>query len=123
MWLSGHPKQVASTKPVPLSCPSPVPPLYLDDDGLPFPTDVIQHRLRQIEAGYKQEVEQLRRQVRELQMRLDIRHCCAPPAEPPMDYEDDFVSTHLLSPSHSFGLSVQPSIHSTSAHGVRAVRH
>ncbi|XP_036196309.1 myotubularin-related protein 4 isoform X3 [Myotis myotis] len=91
IWLSGHPKQVSSTKPVPLSCPSPVPPLYLDDDGLPFPTDVIQHRLRQIEAGYKQEVEQLRRQVRELQMRLDIRHCCAPPAEPPMDYEDDFT--------------------------------
>lgn len=96
IWLSGHPKQVSGTKPVPLSCPSPVPPLYLDDDGLPFPTDVIQHRLRQIEAGYKQEVEQLRRQVRELQMRLDIRHCCAPPAEPPMDYEDDFVSIHLL---------------------------
>lgn len=94
MCLSGHPKQVSSSKPVPLSCPSPVPPLYLDDDGLPFPTDVIQHRLRQIEAGYKQEVEQLRRQVRELQMRLDIRHCCAPPAEPPMDYEDDFVSIH-----------------------------
>uniref|UniRef100_A0A5F4W1J5 phosphatidylinositol-3,5-bisphosphate 3-phosphatase n=1 Tax=Callithrix jacchus TaxID=9483 RepID=A0A5F4W1J5_CALJA len=91
MWLSSHPKQVSSTKPIPLSCPSPVPPLYLDDDGLPFPTDVIQHRLRQIEAGYKQEVEQLRRQVRELQMRLDIRHCCAPPAEPPMDYEDDFT--------------------------------
>ncbi|KAF6095566.1 myotubularin related protein 4 [Phyllostomus discolor] len=91
IWLSSHPKQVSSTKPVPLSCPSPVPPLYLDDDGLPFPTDVIQHRLRQIEAGYKQEVEQLRRQVRELQMRLDIRHCCAPPAEPPMDYEDDFT--------------------------------
>lgn len=86
-------------KPVALSCPSPVPPFYLDDDGLPFPTDVIQHRLRQIEAGYKQEVEQLRRQVRELQMRLDIRHCCAPPAEPPMDYEDDFVSTHGLPPS------------------------
>ncbi|KAM7068716.1 phosphatidylinositol-3,5-bisphosphate 3-phosphatase MTMR4 isoform 4-T4 [Molossus nigricans] len=91
IWLSSHPKQVSSTKPVPLSCPSPVPPLYLDDDGLPLPTDVIQHRLRQIEAGYKQEVEQLRRQVRELQMRLDIRHCCAPPAEPPMDYEDDFT--------------------------------
>lgn len=86
-----HPKQVPSTKPPLLGCPSPVPPLYLDDDGLPFPTDVIQHRLRQIEAGYKQEVEQLRRQVRELQMRLDIRHCCAPPAEPPMDYEDDFT--------------------------------
>lgn len=99
MWLSSHPKQVSSTKPSLLSCPSPVPPLYLDDDGLPFPTDVIQHRLRQIEAGYKQEVEQLRRQVRELQMRLDIRHCCAPPAEPPMDYEDDFVSIHQLPPS------------------------
>ncbi|XP_050012770.1 myotubularin-related protein 4 isoform X3 [Alexandromys fortis] len=91
MWLSSHPKQVSSAKPSLLSCPSPMPPLYLDDDGLPFPTDVIQHRLRQIEAGYKQEVEQLRRQVRELQMRLDIRHCCAPPAEPPMDYEDDFT--------------------------------
>ncbi|XP_040856202.1 myotubularin-related protein 4 isoform X1 [Ochotona curzoniae] len=91
MWWSGHPKQGPNTKPVPLSCPSPVPPLYLDDDGLPFPTDVIQHRLRQIEAGYKQEVEQLRRQVRELQMRLDIRHCCVPPAEPPVDYEDDFT--------------------------------
>ncbi|XP_052050927.1 myotubularin-related protein 4 isoform X3 [Apodemus sylvaticus] len=91
MWFSSHPKQVSSTKPSLLSCSSPVPPLYLDDDGLPFPTDVIQHRLRQIEAGYKQEVEQLRRQVRELQMRLDIRHCCAPPAEPPMDYEDDFT--------------------------------
>ncbi|XP_051850123.1 myotubularin-related protein 4 isoform X2 [Antechinus flavipes] len=90
-WLSGHPRQVSNTKPISLSCPSPVPPLYLDDDGLPFPTDVIQHRLRQIEAGYKQEVELLRRQVRELQMRLDIRHCCAPPAEPPMDYEDDFT--------------------------------
>lgn len=100
MWLSSHPKQVSSTKPVPLTCPSPVPPLYLDDDGLPFPTDVIQHRLRQIEAGYKQEVEQLRRQVRELQMRLDIRHCCAPPAEPPMDYEDDFVSSHQLPYTH-----------------------
>ncbi|KAK1331319.1 hypothetical protein QTO34_009271 [Cnephaeus nilssonii] len=75
----------------PISQSQIMPPLYLDDDGLPFPTDVIQHRLRQIEAGYKQEVEQLRRQVRELQMRLDIRHCCAPPAEPPMDYEDDFT--------------------------------
>ncbi|XP_036613038.1 myotubularin-related protein 4 isoform X2 [Trichosurus vulpecula] len=89
--LSGPSKQVSSTKPIPVSCPSPVPPLYLDDDGLPFPTDVIQHRLRQIEAGYKQEVELLRRQVRELQMRLDIRHCCAPAAEPPVDYEDDFT--------------------------------
>ena len=91
-WLPCHLKQASGPKHVPPKCPSPVPPLYLDDDGLPFPTDVIQHRLRQIEAGYKQEVEQLRRQVRELQLRLDIRHFCAPPAEPPMDYEDDFVS-------------------------------
>ncbi|NWW42293.1 MTMR4 protein, partial [Pedionomus torquatus] len=89
--LPCHLKQVSGPKHVPPKCPSPVPPLYLDDDGLPFPTDVIQHRLRQIEASYKQEVEQLRRQVRELQLRLDIRHFCAPPAEPPMDYEDDFT--------------------------------
>lgn len=94
-WLPCHLKQASGPKHVPPKCPSPVPPLYLDDDGLPFPTDVIQHRLRQIEASYKQEVEQLRRQVRELQLRLDIRHFCAPPAEPPMDYEDDFVSSCL----------------------------
>lgn len=92
LWLPCHLKHALGTKPVPPNSPSPVPPLYLDDDGLPFPTDVIQHRLRQIEATYKQEVEQLRRQVRELQLRLDIRHCYAPPAEPQMDYEDDFVS-------------------------------
>lgn len=97
LWLPCHLKQASGPKHMPPKCPSPVPPLYLDDDGLPFPTDVIQHRLRQIEASYKQEVEQLRRQVRELQLRLDIRHFCAPPAEPPMDYEDDFVST---GPSH-----------------------
>ncbi|XP_010584228.1 PREDICTED: myotubularin-related protein 4 isoform X1 [Haliaeetus leucocephalus] len=90
-WLPCHLKQAPGPKHMPPKCPSPVPPLYLDDDGLPFPTDVIQHRLRQIEASYKQEVEQLRRQVRELQLRLDIRHFCAPPAEPPMDYEDDFT--------------------------------
>ncbi|XP_009952625.1 PREDICTED: myotubularin-related protein 4, partial [Leptosomus discolor] len=90
-WLPCHLRQASGPKHMPPKCPSPVPPLYLDDDGLPFPTDVIQHRLRQIEASYKQEVEQLRRQVRELQLRLDIRHFCAPPAEPPMDYEDDFT--------------------------------
>lgn len=98
-WLPCHLKQASGPKHVPPKCPSPVPPLYLDDDGLPFPTDVIQHRLRQIEASYKQEVEQLRRQVRELQLRLDIRHFCAPPAEPPMDYEDDFVSNGLEHPN------------------------
>ncbi|KAM6463087.1 phosphatidylinositol-3,5-bisphosphate 3-phosphatase MTMR4 [Liasis olivaceus] len=91
LWLPCHLKQALGSKHMPPNSPSPVPPLYLDDDGLPFPTDVIQHRLRQIEATYKQEVEQLRRQVRELQLRLDIRHCYAPPAEPQMDYEDDFT--------------------------------
>lgn len=91
LWLPCHLTQALGPRQVLASSPSPVPPLYLDDDGLPFPTDVIQHRLRQIEATYKQEVERLRRQVRELQLRLDIRHCCAPPAEPPMDYEDDFT--------------------------------
>lgn len=98
LWLPCHLKQASGPKHLPPKCPSPVPPLYLDDDGLPFPTDVIQHRLRQIEASYKQEVEQLRRQVRELQLRLDIRHFCTPPAEPPMDYEDDFVSTGRSQP-------------------------
>ncbi|KAM9251677.1 LOW QUALITY PROTEIN: phosphatidylinositol-3,5-bisphosphate 3-phosphatase MTMR4-like [Cariama cristata] len=90
-WLPCHLKQASGPKHVPPKCPSPVPPLYLDDDGLPFPTDVIQHRLRQIKASYKQEVEQLCGQVRELQLRLDSRHFCAPPAGPPMDYEDDFM--------------------------------
>nr|XP_008123811.1 PREDICTED: myotubularin-related protein 4 [Anolis carolinensis] len=91
-WLPCHLKQALGPKPSAPSSPSPAPPaFYLDDDGLPFPTDVVQHRLRQIEATYKQEVEQLRRQVRELQLRLDIRHCYAPPAEPQMDYEDDFT--------------------------------
>ncbi|XP_042298413.1 myotubularin-related protein 4 [Sceloporus undulatus] len=90
-WLPCHLKQALSSKHAAPSSPSPVPPFYLDDDGLPFPTDVIQHRLRQIEATYKQEVEQLRRQVRELQLQLDIRHCYPPPAEPQMDYEDDFT--------------------------------
>ncbi|KAM5149685.1 phosphatidylinositol-3,5-bisphosphate 3-phosphatase MTMR4 isoform 3-T3 [Callospermophilus lateralis] len=75
------------------TCQTPLEPStdFLNQDPPESVADVIQHRLRQIEAGYKQEVEQLRRQVRELQMRLDIRHCCAPPAEPPMDYEDDFT--------------------------------
>ncbi|MGH0153645.1 UNVERIFIED_CONTAM: hypothetical protein FKN15_052379 [Acipenser sinensis] len=39
------------------------PPAYLDDDGLAVPVDAVQQRLRQIEAGYKQEVELLRRQT------------------------------------------------------------
>uniref|UniRef100_A0A8C7PAI9 phosphatidylinositol-3,5-bisphosphate 3-phosphatase n=1 Tax=Oncorhynchus mykiss TaxID=8022 RepID=A0A8C7PAI9_ONCMY len=64
---------------------------YLDDDGLPVPMDAVQQRLRQIEAGYKQEVEVLRRQVRQLQMRLE-RQYGMPPSEPDVDYEDDIVT-------------------------------
>ncbi|CDQ75289.1 unnamed protein product [Oncorhynchus mykiss] len=63
---------------------------YLDDDGLPVPMDAVQQRLRQIEAGYKQEVEVLRRQVRQLQMRLE-RQYGMPPSEPDVDYEDDIT--------------------------------
>uniref|UniRef100_A0AAQ6A467 phosphatidylinositol-3,5-bisphosphate 3-phosphatase n=1 Tax=Amphiprion ocellaris TaxID=80972 RepID=A0AAQ6A467_AMPOC len=54
------------------SPPPPHAPAYLDDDGLPVPMDAVQQRLRQIEAGYKQEVEVLRQQVRQLQMRLEM---------------------------------------------------
>ncbi|CAJ0967650.1 unnamed protein product [Ranitomeya imitator] len=75
----------------PLVCPSPAPLIYQDDDGLPIPSDVVQQRLRQMEASYKQEVELLRRQVWELQLQLEIRQYCAPPPEPEADYEDDFT--------------------------------
>uniref|UniRef100_A0A673YVW2 phosphatidylinositol-3,5-bisphosphate 3-phosphatase n=1 Tax=Salmo trutta TaxID=8032 RepID=A0A673YVW2_SALTR len=74
----------------PFSLPSQPPPIYLDDDGLPVPMDAVQQRLRQIEAGYKQEVEVLRRQVRQLQMRLE-RQYGMPPSEPDVDYEDDIT--------------------------------
>uniref|UniRef100_A0A8C7DMN0 phosphatidylinositol-3,5-bisphosphate 3-phosphatase n=1 Tax=Oncorhynchus kisutch TaxID=8019 RepID=A0A8C7DMN0_ONCKI len=80
-WLSA----VRSTSPF-----SPPSPAYLDDDGLPVPMDAVQQRLRQIEAGYKQEVEVLRRQVRQLQMRLE-RQYGMPPSEPDVDYEDDIT--------------------------------
>ncbi|XP_072325492.1 phosphatidylinositol-3,5-bisphosphate 3-phosphatase MTMR4 isoform X2 [Scyliorhinus torazame] len=66
-------------------------PSYVDDDGLPFPVDAVQRRLRQIEATYKQEVELLRRQVHELQMRLDSQQYCASPVEQDIDYGDDFT--------------------------------
>uniref|UniRef100_A0A8C4H0L7 phosphatidylinositol-3,5-bisphosphate 3-phosphatase n=1 Tax=Dicentrarchus labrax TaxID=13489 RepID=A0A8C4H0L7_DICLA len=52
------------------SPPPPQAPSYLDDDGLPVPMDAVQQRLRQIEAGYKQEVEVLRQQVRQLKCSL-----------------------------------------------------
>uniref|UniRef100_A0A8C7DLV7 phosphatidylinositol-3,5-bisphosphate 3-phosphatase n=1 Tax=Oncorhynchus kisutch TaxID=8019 RepID=A0A8C7DLV7_ONCKI len=76
---------------LPASPFSPPSPAYLDDDGLPVPMDAVQQRLRQIEAGYKQEVEVLRRQVRQLQMRLE-RQYGMPPSEPDVDYEDDIVT-------------------------------
>lgn len=75
-----------SSSPLPSQTPS-----YLDDDGLPVPVDAVQHRLRQIEAGYKQEVEVLRQQVRQLQMRLESKQYGSPPSEPDIDYEDDIT--------------------------------
>lgn len=77
----------ASSSPPPLQAPA-----YLDDDGLPVPMDAVQQRLRQIEASYKQEVEVLRQQVRQLQMRLESKQYSTPPSEPDIDYEDDIVS-------------------------------
>nr|XP_055024686.1 myotubularin-related protein 3 isoform X2 [Misgurnus anguillicaudatus] len=44
---------------------------HLDDDGLTLHTDVVQQRLRQIEAGHQLEVEALKRQVQELWSRLE----------------------------------------------------
>uniref|UniRef100_A0A8C7JEF6 phosphatidylinositol-3,5-bisphosphate 3-phosphatase n=1 Tax=Oncorhynchus kisutch TaxID=8019 RepID=A0A8C7JEF6_ONCKI len=79
----------------PCSSASPQPhPAYLDDDGLPVPVDAVQQRLRQMEAGYKQEVEVLRSQVRQLQMRLERKQYSTPPSEPDVDYEDDIVSSY-----------------------------
>lgn len=75
------------------SPPPPQAPAYLDDDGLPVPMDAVQQRLRQIEASYKQEVEVLRQQVRQLQMRLESKQYSTPPSEPDIDYEDDIVSS------------------------------
>lgn len=79
---------------------SPPPPqasAHLDDDGLPVPMDAVQQRLRQIEASYKQEVEVLRQQVRQLQMRLESKQYSTPPSEPDVDYEDDIVSCRCQS--------------------------
>ncbi|XP_057677294.1 myotubularin-related protein 4 isoform X2 [Corythoichthys intestinalis] len=78
----------------PSACSSPLPPqtpAYLDDDGLPVPMDAVQQRLRQIEACYKQEVEVLRQQVRQLRMRLESKQYSTPPSEPDVDYEDDIT--------------------------------
>lgn len=69
----------------------------VDDDGLPVPLDAVQQRLRQIEASYKQEVEVLRRQVKQLQMKLESRQHSSPPSEPDIYYEDDIVSATPVS--------------------------
>ncbi|XP_044141727.1 myotubularin-related protein 4 [Bufo gargarizans] len=89
--IASHNRPLHSGRFLPLVCPSPTPLLYQDDDGLPIPNDVVQQRLRQMEASYKQEVDLLRRQVWELQLQLEIRQYCAPPPEPEADYEDDFT--------------------------------
>ncbi|XP_056130717.1 myotubularin-related protein 3 isoform X2 [Lampris incognitus] len=44
---------------------------HLDDDGLTLHSDIVQQRLRQIEAGHQMEVETLKKQVRELWSRLE----------------------------------------------------
>ncbi|KAM9319259.1 phosphatidylinositol-3,5-bisphosphate 3-phosphatase MTMR4 [Gastrophryne carolinensis] len=89
--ITCHPRPLHNGRFFSLACPSPAPLIYQDDDGLPIPNDVVQQRLRQMEASYKQEVELLRRQVWELQLQLEIRQYCAPPPEPETDYEDDFT--------------------------------
>uniref|UniRef100_A0A3Q0S0R6 phosphatidylinositol-3,5-bisphosphate 3-phosphatase n=1 Tax=Amphilophus citrinellus TaxID=61819 RepID=A0A3Q0S0R6_AMPCI len=96
---TGWPPAARSFLPAPYSSPStssspppPQAPAYLDDDGLPVPMDAVQQRLRQIEAGYKQEVEVLRQQVRQLQMRLESKQYGTPPSEPDIEYEDDIVT-------------------------------
>uniref|UniRef100_A0A8C1WKN6 phosphatidylinositol-3,5-bisphosphate 3-phosphatase n=1 Tax=Cyprinus carpio TaxID=7962 RepID=A0A8C1WKN6_CYPCA len=65
-------------------------PAHLDDDGLPVAVDAVQQRLWQIEASYKQEVEVLRRQVRQLQLKLESKQFCTPPSEP----DEDSLSNH-----------------------------
>ncbi|XP_015221554.2 myotubularin-related protein 3 isoform X2 [Lepisosteus oculatus] len=56
--------------------PSPEQPArsHLDDDGLTLYNDIIQQRLRQIEAGHQMEVETLKKQVQELWSRLESQH-------------------------------------------------
>nr|XP_020456199.1 myotubularin-related protein 4 isoform X2 [Monopterus albus] len=91
--LAGHQLQPVSysSPSTSSSPPPPQTPAYLDDDGLPVPMDAVQQRLRQIEAGYKQEVEVLRQQVRQLQMRLESKQYSTPPSEADIDYEDDIT--------------------------------
>ncbi len=84
-------RQLLPSHSSPSSSSSPAP-AYLDDDGLPVAVDAVQQRLRQIEASYKLEVEVLRRQVRQLQLKLESKQFCTSPSEPDVDYEDDIVS-------------------------------
>ncbi|XP_056140421.1 myotubularin-related protein 4 isoform X2 [Lampris incognitus] len=88
---AGHQLLPASHSSPSSNSPPPQAPAYLDDDGLPVPMDAVQQRLRQIEAVYKQEVEVLRQQVRQLQMRLESKAYGTPPSEPEVDYEDDIT--------------------------------
>ncbi|XP_016103795.1 myotubularin-related protein 4 [Sinocyclocheilus grahami] len=83
-------RQLLPSHSSPSSSGSPAP-AHLDDDGLPVAVDAVQQRLRQIEASYKQEVEVLRRQVRQLQLKLESKRFCSPPSEPDVDYEDDIT--------------------------------
>ncbi|XP_069769062.1 myotubularin-related protein 3 isoform X5 [Narcine bancroftii] len=47
---------------------------HLDDDGLATHNDAVQQRLRQMETGHQQEVENLKKQVQELWSRLECQH-------------------------------------------------
>ncbi|XP_036392007.1 myotubularin-related protein 4-like isoform X2 [Megalops cyprinoides] len=94
----------ASCHPAPPSSPQPPamqPPL--EADGLALPVDAVQQRLRQMEAGYRLEVEALRRQVQQLQMRLESKQYSTPPSEPDLDYEDDFTCLHESDDSEKEG--------------------
>lgn len=65
---------------------------HFDDDGLTLHTDVIQQRLRQIEAGHQLEVEALKRQVQELWSRLQSQHATAAQHCVNGDLGDEMVS-------------------------------
>ncbi|XP_060699657.1 myotubularin-related protein 3 isoform X1 [Hemiscyllium ocellatum] len=71
-----HPKwsHYCSGKQQPVTSPDQPTRSHLDDDGLATYNDIIQQRLRQIEAGHQQEVETLKKQVQELWSRLECQH-------------------------------------------------
>ncbi|KAJ8257054.1 hypothetical protein COCON_G00192060 [Conger conger] len=94
--------------------PGPAPPACLEEDGLPVLADAVQQRLWQLEAGYRREVEALRRQVRQLQLRLESQQYCSPPSEPDLDYEDDFTCLRESDDSEKEGSLSDPSEDCTS---------